>query len=67
MAVHLAPQDCEELARLADMSLEQREMIQAADCLGKVVDADPSVFRYHFTLAELLQRIKDNKGALRCY
>jgi len=67
LAAHLAPQDGEEWARLADMSLEQGEMVQAADCLKKAVDADPSVSRYHFTRAELLERMGDKKGALRCY
>jgi len=67
LAAHLAPQDSEEWARLADMSLEQGEMLQAADCLRKAVDADPSVARYHFTRAELLERMGDKKGALRCY
>jgi len=67
LAAHLAPQDGEEWARLADMSLEQGEMVQAADCYRKAVDADPSVARYHFTRAELLERMGDKKGALRCY
>eukprot|EP00092_Neocalanus_flemingeri_P103950 GFUD01133072.1.p1 GENE.GFUD01133072.1~~GFUD01133072.1.p1 ORF type:complete len:926 (+),score=328.00 GFUD01133072.1:114-2891(+) len=67
LAAHLAPQDGEEWARLADMSLEQGEMVQAADCYRKAVDADPGVARYHFTRAGLLERMGDKKGALRCY
>ena len=61
LATHLAPQDGEEWARLADMSMEQGEMVQAADCLRKAVDADPSVSRYHFTRAELLERMGEKK------
>ena len=61
LAAHLAPQDGEEWARLADMSMEQGEMVQAADCLRKAVDADPSVSRYHFTRAELLERMGEKK------
>jgi len=67
LAAHLAPQDGEEWARLADMSLEQGNMAQAADCLRKAIDADPTAARYHFSRAELLERMGDKKGALRCY
>ena len=67
LAAHLAPQDGEEWSRLADMSLEQGQTGQAADCYRKAIDADPSNARYHFTRAELLERMGDKKAALRCY
>ena len=67
LAAHLAPQDGEEWARLADMSLEQNQPAQAADCYRKAIDAEPTNARYHFTRAELLQRMGDKKSALRCY
>ena len=67
LAAHLAPQDGEEWARLADMSLEQGQVGQAADCYRKAVDAEPSQARYHFTRAELLEKMGDKKAALRCY
>ncbi len=35
LAAHLAPQDPEEWARLADMSLEMENMQQAAACYKK--------------------------------
>ena len=49
------------------MSLEQGQTGQAADCYRKAIDADPSNARYHFTRAELLERMGDRKAALRCY
>ena len=67
LAAHLAPQDGEEWARLADMSLEQNMPGQAADCYRKAIDAEPTNARYHFTRAELLQSLGDKKSALRCY
>jgi general transcription factor 3C polypeptide 3 (transcription factor C subunit 4) len=67
LAAHLAPQDGEEWARLADMSLEQGDAAQAADCYRKAIEADPSVARYHFTRAGLLEQRGDRKGAVRCY
>jgi len=67
LAAHLAPQDGEEWARLADMSLEQGEETQAADCYKKAIDAAPGVTSYHFTRARLLEQIGDRKGSIRCY
>ena len=67
LAAHLAPQDGEEWARLADMSLEQGQVGQATDCYRKAIDADPTQARYHFTRAELLEKMGDKKAALRCY
>ena len=42
LAAHLAPQDGEEWARLADMSLEQGQAPQAADCYRKAIEAEPA-------------------------
>jgi len=67
LAAHLAPQDSEEWARLADMSLEQGEAMQAADCYKKAIEADPTNSRYHFTRGALLESLSEPKAALRCY
>ena len=46
LAAHLAPHDGEEWSRLADMSLEQNMVGQAADCYRKAIDAEPTNARY---------------------
>jgi len=67
LAAHLAPHDGEEWSRLADMSLEQNMVGQAADCYRKAIDAEPTNARFHFTRAELLEKMGDKKAAFRCY
>ena len=49
IAAHLAPQDAEEWASLADRSLEQGDRKQAVDCFKKAVNAEPKCLRYHWS------------------
>ncbi len=68
LAAHLAPQDAEEWARLADMSLELEDLHQAAACYRKAIDADvdgENVVRYHLARCKLLERVGDARAALR--
>ena len=56
-----------DILYLVDMSLEQGQTGQAVDCYRKAIDADPTNARYHFTRAELMEKLGDKKAALRCY
>jgi len=64
LAAHLAPQDSEEWARLADMSLELDDMRQAVTCFRKAIDADVENVRYHLVRCDLLERLGEVRGAL---
>ena len=61
IAAHLAPQDAEEWARLADMSTELGDLEQAAACFRKAIDAEPDNMRYHLSRCSLLEQVRQKK------
>eukprot|EP00095_Tigriopus_kingsejongensis_P008374 maker-scaffold856_size87843-snap-gene-0.23 protein:Tk08374 transcript:maker-scaffold856_size87843-snap-gene-0.23-mRNA-1 annotation:"general transcription factor 3c polypeptide 3" len=67
IAAHLAPQDPEEWARLADMSLEMGDRPQAISCYRKAIDADLENSRYHLVRCTLLEQGGEMRSAIRGY
>ena len=67
IGAHLAPPDAEEWERLANMSLELNDVMQAASCLKKAIDSDSSILKYHRTRCDLLESINEKKKALQGY
>lgn len=67
IAAHLSPQDPEEWARLADMSLEMGDRNQAISCYRKAIDADLENTRYHLARCTLLEQSGEIRSAIRGY
>ena len=67
IAAHLAPQDPDDWARLADMSLELGDLKQASICYKKAIEANVENLHFHWERCNLLEQLGDVKAALRGY
>ncbi|KAM6945794.1 general transcription factor 3C polypeptide 3 [Aplochiton taeniatus] len=67
IAAHLNPSDCEEWAKLAEMSLEQGNVRQAIVCYGKAIKHDSTNVRYLWERSSLYMQLGEHKQCMDGY
>lgn len=67
IAAHLNPADSEQWVRIAQFCIEQNDIKQAINCYTKAIKFNPKDIDLRLKRIELLESIKDEKMAFRCW
>lgn len=67
IAAHLNPADSEQWIRIAQFCMEQGDIKRAINCYTKAIKFNPKDIELRLKRIELLELIKDEKMAFRCW